>query len=131
MKIIHPDGQPGTAAYAGAKFSGDVFTYMTMEATEGVSVNNVDFTPGARTYWHSHERGQVLLVLAGRGLVQCDGGPVEVMRAGDAVWADPGERHWHGASPDSYVVHTAISLGVTDWGDPVDDSDYRRSPGGG
>ncbi len=131
MQIIHPEDQPGAAAYAGAKFTGEVHTYMTMAATHAVSVNNVNFSPGARTYWHSHEHGQVLLVLAGQGRVQADGGAVEAMRAGDTVWAEPGERHWHGAAPDSYVVHTAVSLGTTDWGEPVADGDYQRAPGAG
>ena len=86
---------------AGSQFTGEVFPYLTMAATDGVTINTVNFTPCARTYWHSHEKGQILIVVAGRGLVQADGGPVCVMRAGDTVWAPPGERHWHGAAPDS------------------------------
>lgn len=128
MIIIPPAEQAGPAGKTGSQFSGDVFAYLTMPATDGVTVNTVDFTPGARTYWHSHERGQVIFVLAGSGLVQADGGPARVMRAGDTIWAPPGERHWHGAGPRSYVVHTAISLGTTTWGEAVTDDQYQAQP---
>ncbi len=129
MQLINPKDQPGSSIDAGAHFTGEVHTYMAMAPTGGVSVNNVSFTPSARTHWHSHERGQVLVVLAGRGLVQSEGEQARTIRGGDTVWAGPGERHWHGASPDSYVVHTAISLGTTDWSGPVDDADYAAPPG--
>lgn len=128
MMIIPPAKQAGTAGKAGSRFTGDVFPYLTMAATDGVTINTVDFTPCARTYWHSHERGQILVVLAGLGLVQAEGGPVHLMRAGDTIWAPPGERHWHGAGPGSYVVHTAISLGVTSWAEPVTDEQYNAEP---
>ncbi|PJK23834.1 cupin [Mycobacterium goodii] len=100
-----------------------------MPATDGVTINTVNFTPGARTHWHSHEHGQILQVLAGRGLIQADGGPVHVLRAGDTVWSPPGERHWHGAAPDSYLVHTAISLGTTAWETAVTDDEYTAHTG--
>ncbi|MEU3269434.1 cupin domain-containing protein [Saccharomonospora sp. NPDC006951] len=124
MIHIPPRRQAGTAGKAGSRFTGAAFPYVTMAATDGVVINTVDFTPGARTYWHSHERGQILQVLAGRGLVQSEGGPVVVLRAGDTVWVPPGERHWHGAAPDSFMVHTAISLGKTDWEGPVTEDEY-------
>jgi quercetin dioxygenase-like cupin family protein len=126
--LIPPNQQAGPAGKSGSLFTGDVFAYLTMASTDGVTINTVDFTPCARTYWHAHEDGQILIVLAGRGLIQADGGPVSVMRAGDTVWAPPGERHWHGASPDSFVVHTAISLGVTSWAEPVADDQYNATP---
>jgi quercetin dioxygenase-like cupin family protein len=124
MIIVSPDDQAGTAGKVGSQFTGTVFPYLTMAATDGVTINTVNFTPGARTYWHSHEKGQILQVLAGRGLIQSAGTPVREIRAGDTVWVPPGETHWHGAGPESYLVHTAISLGVTTWGDPVSDADY-------
>lgn len=126
MIITSPPDQAGTAGKPGSQFTGPVYPYVTMPMTDGVTINTVNFTPGARTYWHSHERGQILQVLAGRGLIQSAGGPVEVIRAGDTVWVPPGESHWHGAAPDSYMIHTAISLGVTAWADPVSDSEYRN-----
>jgi quercetin dioxygenase-like cupin family protein len=124
MMIIPPSEQAGTAGKRGSQFTGDVFPYLTMPPTDGVVINTVNFTPGARTYWHSHERGQILFVLAGRGLIQAAGGPVRAIGAGDTVWAPPGESHWHGAAPDSYLVHTAISLGATNWADAVTDNEY-------
>lgn len=128
MIIIPPTQQAGTAGKPGSQFSGDAYPYLTMAATDGVTINTVNFTPCARTYWHSHERGQILFVVAGLGLVQAEGGAVHFMRAGDTVWAPPGERHWHGAGPGSYVVHTAISLGTTSWGEPVSDDQYNSQP---
>jgi len=125
MILIPPRKQAGTAGKAGSQFTGDVFPYLTMPSTDGVTINTVNFAPCARTYWHSHERGQILLVLAGQGLIQADGGPVMAMRAGDTVWAPPGERHWHGASSGSFVVHIATSLGVTSWAEPVSDDQFN------
>jgi len=124
MIIVSPDDQAGTAGKVGSQFTGTVFPYLTMAATDGVTINTVNFTPGARTYWHSHEKGQILQVLAGRGLIQSAGTPVREIRAGDTVWVPPGETHWHGAGPESYLVHTAISLGVTTWADPVSHAEY-------
>jgi quercetin dioxygenase-like cupin family protein len=124
MIIVPPAAAAGTGGKAGSQFTGAVYPYLTLPATDGVTINTVDFTPGARTYWHSHENGQILLVLAGRGLIQSAGGPIEVIRAGDTVWVPPTEAHWHGAAPDSYMVHTAISLGTTRWAEPVSDAEY-------
>jgi quercetin dioxygenase-like cupin family protein len=92
--------------------------------TEGVTINNVFFTPGARTHWHTHDRGQVLHVLAGEGRVCLRNGSPETIRAGDVVFFEPGEEHWHGAAADSYLLHLAISLGGHDWLDPVTDEEY-------
>ena len=69
----------------------------------------VTFEPGARTAWHTHPLGQTLIVTAGCGRVQRDGGPIEEIRAGDIVWFEPGERHWHGASPTIAMTHIAIA----------------------
>jgi quercetin dioxygenase-like cupin family protein len=122
--IVSPAEQAGTAGKRGSQFTGDAYPYLTLPSTDGVVINTVTFTPGARTFWHRHERGQILVALAGRGLIQAEGGPVRVLRAGDTVWAPPGESHWHGAAADSYLVHTAISLGTTDWAEAVTDADY-------
>lgn len=126
MIVTHPTDQAGTAGKPGSQFTGNAYPYLTMAATDGVTINTVDFTPGARTFWHHHQDGQILQVLAGRGLVQSEGGPVVVLRAGDTVWVPPGERHWHGAAPDSFMVHTAISLGPTHWAEPVTDEAYQQ-----
>ena len=103
MIIIPPERAAGTAGKPRSQFTGAVYPYVTMPATDGVTINTVDFTPGARTHWHHHESGQILQVLAGRGLIQSAGGPVRVIRAGDTVWVPPGETHWHGAAPDSFI----------------------------
>ena len=70
--------------------------------------NTVTFEPGARTAWHTHPLGQVLVVTMGLGLVQREGGPIEEIRPGDAVWFEPGEKHWHGASPATAMTHIAV-----------------------
>ena len=127
MILISPPGYAGTAGKTGSQFTGDAYPYLTMAATDGVTINTVDFTPGARTFWHRHENGQILQVIAGRGLIQSEGEPIRNLRAGDTVWVPPGERHWHGAAPDSFMVHTAISLGTTEWAEAVLDSDYRSA----
>ncbi len=69
----------------------------------------VTFEPGARTAWHTHPLGQTLLVTAGLGRVQRERGPIEEIRAGDIVWFEPGEKHWHGAAPDCAMTHIAIA----------------------
>jgi quercetin dioxygenase-like cupin family protein len=125
MIVIPPTQQPGPIAKRGSLFTGGAFPYLTMPATDGVTINTVCFTPAARTYWHSHENGQILQVVAGRGFVQSDGGPCLELRAGDTVWSPPGERHWHGAAPDSYLTHIAISLGATQWAEEVAEELYQ------
>ena len=95
-----------------------------------VSAASVTFEPGARTAWHSHPLGQTLIVTAGVGLVQRDGGPVEEIRPGDVVWFPPGEKHWHGASPTTAMTHIAIQESldgkVGDWMEHVTDAEYAK-----
>lgn len=92
----------------------------------------VTFEPGARTAWHTHPLGQSLIVTAGLGRVQREGGPIEHIRPGDVVWFEPGERHWHGASPTSAMTHIALQEvndnKVVDWMDHVTDEDYGAEP---
>ena len=127
MRLIRAADRAGTAGKTGSQFTGTVFNFLTMPSTDGITINTVTFNPGARTYWHSHESGQILEVLAGRGLVQSEGEPVTEIFAGDTVWVPPGERHWHGAGATSFMIHTAISLGATSWNDAVSDDDYSAS----
>lgn len=90
---------------------------------------SVTFEPGARTAWHSHPLGQTLIVTAGCGRVQREGGPIEEIRPGDVVWFPPGEKHWHGASPTTSMTHIAIQEefdGTTaDWMEKVSDMQYK------
>jgi quercetin dioxygenase-like cupin family protein len=118
-------------------FTGDVYidTIAAPGAGSGVSASNVHFTPGARTAWHTHPHGQTIWVTEGAGVCQREGGPVEVIRPGDRVFFEPGENHWHGASPNRFMVHVAM-LEVGDdgspavWGDHVTDEEYGAAPGG-
>jgi quercetin dioxygenase-like cupin family protein len=90
--------------------------------------NWVTFEPGARTAWHTHPLGQILIVTTGLGRVQRDGGPIEEIRPGDVVWFEPGEKHWHGASPMTAMTHIAIQESLdgkaVDWLEHVRDEDY-------
>jgi quercetin dioxygenase-like cupin family protein len=98
------------------------------EAPARIGGATVTFEPGARTAWHTHPLGQTLLVTAGCGRVQRDGGLIEEIRAGDIVWFEPGERHWHGASPTTAMTHIAIAEvldGKTvEWMEHVTDEQY-------
>lgn len=85
----------------------------------------VTFEPGARTAWHSHPKGQILIVTAGSGRVQRDGGPIEEIRPGDVVLIQPGEKHWHGASPTAAMTHVAINEAPTNWIEKVTDEQYE------
>lgn len=100
------------------------------DSPTGMTVTTVAFSPGARTYWHTHPGGQTLLVLEGRGRVRSDGGAGLAIAAGDTVWVSPGERHWHGADPDALMVHVSVTIGDgTAWDDEaVSDVDYQGEP---
>ncbi len=93
--------------------------------TAGASVT---FEPGARTAWHTHPLGQILIVTAGCGRVQREGGPVEQIHPGDVVRFEPGEKHWHGASPTLAMTHIAIQEQLdgraVDWLEKVTDDQY-------
>jgi quercetin dioxygenase-like cupin family protein len=107
-----------------ATFTGTVWMDPVLTPADGVMVNSVAFQPGARTHWHAHDGGQVLIVTSGQGIVALETGEREIVRAGDTVWFSPGERHWHGAGPDTHMVHTAVSIGTTNWAEPVTDEQY-------
>ena len=91
-------------------FTGSVRVDPLFQAPDPARVGGgqVTFEPGARTAWHTHPLGQTLIITAGLGWVQRDGGPVEEVRPGDVVWFPPGLRHWHGASPTTAMTHIAI-----------------------
>jgi quercetin dioxygenase-like cupin family protein len=89
---------------------------------------SVTFEPGARTAWHAHALGQILIVTAGCGRVQHWDGPIEEIRPGDVVWIEPDEKHWHGAAPTTAMTHIAIVEQIegqrTDWMEKVSDEQY-------
>jgi quercetin dioxygenase-like cupin family protein len=88
----------------------------------------VTFEPGARTAWHTHPLGQTLIVTAGSGRVRRWGGPIEEIRPGDIVWFEPGEKHWHGASPTTAMTHVAVQEQLdgkaVEWLEHVTDDQY-------
>jgi quercetin dioxygenase-like cupin family protein len=90
---------------------------------------SVTFEPRARTAWHTHPYGQTLIVTAGCGRVQREGGPVETIHPGDVVWLLPGEKHWHGAGPDTAMTHIAVQEkkdgSPVDWMEKVTDAQYE------
>ena len=99
------------------------------EPPSAMAGNLVIFEPGARTAWHTHPLGQTLVVTAGLGWAQRDGGPVEEIRPGDVVRFEPGERHWHGATATTGMSHIAIQesqdgTAVT-WMEQVTEGDYK------
>ena len=94
---------------------------------------NVTFEPGARTAWHTHPLGQVLIVTAGCGLVQSWGGPVREIWPGDVITILPGEKYWHGAGATTAMTHTAIQEQLdgktADWMEKVSDELYQAAIG--
>jgi quercetin dioxygenase-like cupin family protein len=126
-----PETTPGPSDW----FTGDVFldTIATPSPPSRAAAVSVHFTPGARTAWHTHPYGQTLYVTEGIGLCQSRGGPVEVIRAGDRVYVEPNEEHWHGASSSRFMTHIAIQEADESgtpayWGEHVTDEEYAVSP---
>lgn len=124
---------PGPADW----FTGSVFldAVAAPAGTSRLASASVHFAPGARTAWHTHPHGQTIWVTEGAGLCQRRGGPVEVIRAGDRVFFEPGEDHWHGAAPDRFMTHLAMQQADDDgnavlWGDHVTDAEYESPPAG-
>jgi quercetin dioxygenase-like cupin family protein len=109
MEITRIGSQP-SAKGPGDWFTGEVRIDRLFQAhaparAAGASVT---FEPGARTAWHTHPLGQTLIITAGCGWVQREGGPVEEVHPGDVVWFPPGVKHWHGATPTTAMTHIAI-----------------------
>ena len=115
-------------------FTGDVYIDPIGRGPEpsAVQIGLVHFTPGARSAWHAHGRGQTLWVTEGVGRVQSRGESVLEIRAGDVVSAAPGEEHWHGAAPDQLMIHVSITENVPDrpdvWGEHVTEDEYGARP---
>ncbi len=133
MRISRSGAQPSTKGPS-EWFTGTVridpqFATVAPARTAG---NAVTFEPGARTAWHTHPLGQVLIVTAGHGLVQRDGSDIESIRPGDVVCIEPGEKHWHGASPTTAMTHLAIQEALdgtaVEWLEHVSDEQYMHAP---
>jgi quercetin dioxygenase-like cupin family protein len=113
-------------------FTGSVRIDSLFRASEPsrVVTSSVTFEPGARTAWHTHPLGQTLIITAGCGWAQREGGPVEEIRPGDIVWFPAGEKHWHGATPTTAMTHIAIQELLdeefVEWLEKVSDEQYRK-----
>ena len=131
MHIQRNGSAPSKSAPA-EYFTGTVRLDAAFEAESPGRVQGacVTFEPGARTAWHTHPLGQTLIVVAGLGWAQREGGPVEEIRPGDVVWFSPGEKYWHGASPTTAMSHLAIVEKLdgksADWLEKVSDEQYRK-----
>jgi 4-carboxymuconolactone decarboxylase len=139
IKIIRRGSQSSRQGPA-ENFTGSVRvdSLFDAHAPARASGSLVTFEPGARTAWHTHPLGQVLIVTAGTGRVQRWGDPVEEIRQGDVVWIPPGQKHWHGAAPHSSMAHIAIVEQLdgkaVEWMEKVGDAQYGaplrgRAPG--
>jgi quercetin dioxygenase-like cupin family protein len=115
-----PSGSP-----PGGNFTGGPVETLTPEGRLSYYV----FSPGARTKWHSHEGGQLILVEEGVGRTQQRGGPVRDLRTGDTAWAPRGVAHWHGSAPGQNAKLYQVSRGATTWMEDVADADYNAGPG--
>lgn len=131
MEIQRVGSQPSRKG-PGEWFTGTVRIDPLFQASEPARVagSSLTFEPGARTAWHTHPLGQTLIVTAGCGWVQRAGGAIEEVHPGDVVRFAPGEKHWHGAAPNTAMTHIAIQEHldgkVVEWMEPVSDEQYRR-----
>ena len=121
-----PSGRRPDEYFTGAVRIDPLFQADAPARTGGASVT---FEAGARTAWHTHPLGQTLLVTAGCGWAQREGGSIEEIRPGDVVWFPPGEKHWHGATPTTAMTHIAIQEQLdgkaVDWLEKVSDEQYQ------
>jgi quercetin dioxygenase-like cupin family protein len=129
MKIKRNGSQPSVKG-PGEWFTGSVRIDPLFDEPARARGVSVTFEPGARTAWHTHPLGQTLIVTAGCGWVQREGGSIEEINPGDVVWFAPNEKHWHGATPGTAMTHIAIQEvlegKVADWMEKVSDEQYRK-----
>jgi quercetin dioxygenase-like cupin family protein len=128
---IHRSGSTPSAQGPSEYFTGTVRIDAPFAGEEPARAGGatVTFEPGARTAWHTHPLGQTLIVTAGLGWAQREGGSIEEIRPGDTVWFSPGERHWHGATSTTAMTHIAIAEKLNGtpvtWMEKVTDEQYR------
>jgi quercetin dioxygenase-like cupin family protein len=128
---ITPTNSQQVITGAPDRFTGSVRVQSLFDAKEPArsTGGQVTFQPGARSAWHTHPLGQILIVTDGVGWVQQWGGPVQVIRKGDVVWIPAGVKHWHGATPTTTMTHLALQEQldgkVVDWLEKVTDDQYR------
>lgn len=126
--VVFPKGQK----IADNHFIGTAWVepLVSMDSTFNCQIANVTFEPRARNNWHKHPGGQILLVTGGNGYYQEEGKPAQVISEGDVIKIHPDVKHWHGASPDSWLVHVAVitnpQKGDAVWMEPVEDEEYNN-----
>lgn len=129
---ITPNGATPSAVGTPDQFTGQVIINPLFPATDETraTTGEVTFAPGARTAWHTHPAGQLLIVTSGKGWVQQEGKERQEMVAGDAVWIPAGVKHWHGATDKTAMRHIAVSYmrdgKNVDWLEPVTDEQFRQ-----
>nr|WP_239406354.1 cupin domain-containing protein [Elusimicrobium sp. An273] len=129
IDTIFNQGEPNPY---GKFFTGQTYLNMLSPKDDvfNAPIGNVTFEPGARTHWHKHDGGQILLVLNGEGRYQEKGKEIQILHKGDIVRIAPGVTHWHGAAPESWFVHISLETnahqnGQTEWLDAVTDEQYK------
>ena len=132
IQVLAPESRPsspGPAEY----FTGKVRVTMLVQGEEPscMTCASVTFDPSARSAWHTHPKGQLLIVTDGTGFVQEWGKPVQRIKKGDVIWTPPGVKHWHGAGPEGNLTHTAIQETLNgkavDWLEKVSNEQYRSA----
>ncbi|WMI68125.1 cupin domain-containing protein [Mangrovimonas sp. YM274] len=126
--FIFPKGEKGSDKF----FTGNAYNtgLVAMDSTYTTLVGNVYFEPGARSNWHTHPGGQILIITDGEGYHQLEGEPIQIMKKGDVVKCPPNKRHWHGASPNQglqqmYIVPNT-EKGIVNWMEAVTDEQYTN-----
>jgi quercetin dioxygenase-like cupin family protein len=131
QQTISPAVERQTTIGSPDYFTGEVMVEPFFNASEfrNVSAAMVTFPPGARSAWHTHPKGQTLVVVSGTGWTQIDGAEKQVIAAGDVVWCPPDVRHWHGATDVNAMSHIAVTgvhdeSGAVNWLEHVTDEQY-------
>jgi quercetin dioxygenase-like cupin family protein len=121
-----PKGKKVTATFTGTVW---VHPLVAKDSTFNLVVGSVTFEPGARSFWHTHQAGQILLITDGVGYTQEKGKPIRVIRKGEVITCMPNIEHWHGASPTNAMTHISLNpnadRGVVTWLQPVTDAQYN------
>lgn len=132
-QLIRPAGSQASIAGPDKLFSGDARIDPLFPGTDQINASGayVTFEPGARSAWHTHPKGQHIIVTHGVGLTQQWGKPVEQIKPGDVVWCPPGVKHWHGAAPDTAMTHLVVTGQDEDgnnvtWMEKVSDEQYSQ-----
>jgi quercetin dioxygenase-like cupin family protein len=128
LTFIFPKGEKGTEAF----FTGNAYptTLIDEDSIYNTLVGNVYFEPKARTKWHSHPAGQILIITDGIGYHQIEGKSIEIIKKGDVIKCPPNVKHWHGASADTgmqqlYIIPSA-NKGVVEWNEKVTEQEYFK-----